>query len=150
MSADVVSDVESPMTVEIAMLFWAAVLGLVQVGAQSFALKAQEGNAYTVGARDEHRPATGLAGRMERALRNYLETFPIFAAVILAVYATERTDMWSEIGAQVYFWARLAYLPAYAMGLPWVRTVIWQIATIGIVLCMVPLFDTALLVVLME
>jgi uncharacterized MAPEG superfamily protein len=103
-----------------------------------------------VGARDEHRPAKGLAGRMERALRNYLETFPIFAAVILAVYATERTDMWSEIGAQVYFWARLAYLPAYAVGLPWVRTVIWQIATIGIVLCMVPLFDTALLVVLME
>jgi len=138
------------MTVEIAMLFWAAVLGLVQVGAQSFALKAQEGNAYTVGARDEHRPATGLAGRMERALRNYLETFPIFAAVVLAVYATERTDMWSEIGAQVYFWGRLAYLPAYAAGLPWLRTVIWQIATIGIVLCMVPLFDTALLAVLME
>ncbi|MDZ4380194.1 MAG: MAPEG family protein [Parvibaculum sp.] len=138
------------MTVEIAMLFWAAVLGLVQVGAQSFALKAQEGNAYTVGARDEHRPATGLAGRMERALRNYLETFPIFAAVILAVYATGRTDMWSEAGAQVYFWGRLAYLPAYAMGLPWLRTVIWQIATIGIVLCMVPLFDTALLAVLME
>lgn len=138
------------MTVEIAMLFWAAVLGLAQVGAQSFALKAQEGNAYTVGARDEHRPAKGLAGRMERALRNYLETFPIFAAVILAVYATERTDMWSEIGAQVYFWGRLAYLPAYAMGLPWVRTFIWQIATIGIVLCMVPLFDTALLAVLME
>ena len=138
------------MTVEIAMLFWAAVLGLVQVGAQSFALKAQEGNAYTVGARDEHRPATGLAGRLERALRNYLETFPIFAAVVLAVYATERTDMWSEIGAQVYFWGRLAYLPAYAAGLPWVRTFIWQIATAGIVLCMVPLFDTALLAMLME
>lgn len=138
------------MTVEIAMLFWAAVLGLVQVGAQSFALKAQEGNAYTVGARDEPRPATGLAGRMERALRNYLETFPIFAAVILAVYATERTDVWSETGAQVYFWGRLAYLPAYAIGLPWVRTIIWQIATIGIVLCMVPLFDRALIAVLME
>ncbi len=138
------------MTVEIAMLFWAAVLGLVQVGAQSFAYKAQEGNSYTVGARDEHRPATGLAGRMERALRNFLETFPIFAAVVLAVYATERSSQWSEIGAQVYFWARLAYLPAYAVGLPWIRTFIWQIATIGIVLCMVPLFDRALLTVLME
>lgn len=138
------------MTVEIAMLFWAAVLGLVQVGAQSFAYTAQEGNAYTVSARDEHRPASGLAGRMERALRNFLETFPIFAAVILAVYATERSNQWSEIGAQVYFWGRLAYLPAYAVGLPWIRTFIWQIATIGIVLCMVPLFDRALLTVLME
>lgn len=138
------------MTVEIAMLFWAAALGLVQVGAQSFAFKAQVGNAYTVGARDEYRPATGLAGRMERALRNFLETFPIFAAVVLAVYATERSNQWSEIGAQVYFWGRLAYLPAYAAGLPWIRTFIWQIATVGIVLCMVPLFDKALLTVLME
>ena len=138
------------MTVEIAMLFWAAVLGLVQVGPQSFAYKAQEGNSYTVGARDEHRPATGLAGRMERALRNFLETFPIFAAVVLAVYATERSNQWSEIGAQVYFWARLAYLLAYAVGLPWIRTFIWQFATIGIVLCMVPLFDRALRTVLME
>ncbi|MDO8839424.1 MAG: MAPEG family protein [Parvibaculum sp.] len=138
------------MTVEIAMLFWAAVLGLVQVGLQSLTFKKQVGNAYTVGARDEPLPPTGLAGRMERALRNFLETFPIFAAVILAVYATERSNQWSEIGAQIYFWARLAYVPAYAAGLPWVRTLIWQIATIGIVLCMVPLFDRALLTVLME
>ena len=138
------------MTVEIAMLFWAAVLGLVQVGAQALAYKRQEGNAYTVGARDQHRPATGLAGRAGRALRNYLETFPIFAAVILAVHATDRSNGWSEIGAQVYFWGRLAYLPAYAIGLPWVRTLIWLIATAGIVLCMVPLFDRALIVVLME
>ena len=138
------------MTIEIAMLFWAAVLGIVQVGVQSFARKRQEGNTRTAGALDESRPATGLAGRMERALRNSLETFPIFAAVVPAVYATERSNQWSEIGAQVYFWGRLAYLPAYAAGLPGVRTFIWQIATIGIVLCMVPLFDTALLAVLME
>lgn len=138
------------MTVEIAMLFWAAVLGLVQVGLQSLSFKRQAGNAYTVGARDETVPATGIAGRMERALRNFLETFPIFAAVVLAVYATERSNIWSEIGAQVYFWARLAYVPAYAAGLPWIRTIIWQVATVGIVLCMVPLFDRALLTVLME
>ncbi|MBX3488967.1 MAPEG family protein [Parvibaculum sp.] len=138
------------MTVEIAMLFWASVLGLVQVGLQSLSFKRQAGNAYTVGARDEPLPPTGLAGRMERALRNFLETFPIFAAVILAVYATERTNQWSEIGAQIYFWGRLAYIPAYAAGLPWVRTFIWQIATVGIVLCMVPLFDRALITVLME
>ena len=136
------------MTVEIAMLFWSAVLGLVQVGLQSLSFKKQAGNTYTIGPRDEHIPATGLAGRMERALRNFLETFPIFAAVILAVYATERTDFWSELGSQIYFWGRVGYIPAYASGLPWLRTIIWQIATIGIVLCMVPLFDPAFLAVL--
>jgi len=136
------------MTVEIAMLFWTALLGLVQIGLQSLTFKRQVGNEYTVGPRDERIPATGLAGRMARALRNFLETFPIFAAVILAVYATERSNEWSEIGSQIYFWGRVAYIPAYAFGLPWLRTIIWLIATIGILLCMVPLFDEALLTVL--
>jgi uncharacterized MAPEG superfamily protein len=137
------------MTIEIAMLFWASVLGLVQVCVFGLAYVRQEGLSAT-GMLDEPRPAIGFAGRMERALRNFLETFPIFAAVVLAVYATERTNIWSEIGAQIYFWARLGYLPAYAAGLLWVRTLIWLIALSGIVLCMVPLFDKALLMVLME
>lgn len=137
------------MTIEIAMLFWASVLGLVQVCVFDLAYVRQEGLGAT-GMFDEPRPAVGFAGRMERALRNFLETFPIFAAVVLAVYATERTNFWSEIGTQIYFWARLGYLPAYAAGLMWVRTLIWLIALSGIVLCMVPLFDKALLMVLME
>ena len=137
------------MTVEIAMLFWATVLGIAQVCLYGLAYVRQEGLGAT-GMVDEPRPATGFAGRMERALRNFLETFPIFAAVVLAVYATERTSFWSEIGTQIYFWARLGYLPAYAAGLMWLRTLIWLIALSGIVLCMVPLFDKALLMVLME
>lgn len=137
------------MTVEITMLFWASVLGLVQVGAYGIAYVRQEGLQAT-GMQDAPRPAMGFAGRMERALRNFLETFPIFAAVVLAVSMTERTNFWSEIGAQIYFWARLGYLPAYAAGLLWVRTLIWLIATVGIALCMVPLFDRALIMVLME
>lgn len=137
------------MTIEIAMLFWASVLGIAQVCLYGLAYVRQEGLGAT-GMVDEPRPARGFAGRMERALRNFLETFPIFAAVVLAVYATERTSFWSEIGTQIYFWARLGYLPAYAAGLMWLRTLIWLIALSGIVLCMVPLFDKALLMVLME
>lgn len=127
------------MSTELTMLFWSAVLGLIQVGLQSLSFKAQAGNAYTVGARDAAIAPTGLAGRFERALRNFLETFPIFAAAVLTVEITATTNAWSVAGAQLYFWARLAYVPAYASGLPWVRTFIWQIATIGIVLVMAPL-----------
>lgn len=60
----------------------------MHIGAASFAFKRQVGNAYSVGARDEEiRPAC-IAGRLERALRNFLETFPVFVACVFLVRAT--------------------------------------------------------------
>ena len=38
------------------------------------------------------------------------------------------------MGAQIYFWARLLYIPAYASGIPVVRTVLWTISVIGLVM----------------
>ena len=138
------------MSIEIAMLFWAAVLGLAHVGLQGIAYISQKGFFYTINTSDDRQPSSGSVARIERALRNYSETFPIFAAVVLAVHVMDRSSLWSEVGAQIYFWGRLAYVPAYVSGLPWVRTIIWLIATSGILLCMVPLFDPALLTILME
>ena len=47
--------------------------------------------------------ADGLAGRAERALQNYLETFPFFAAVIFVVTVTN-THSWLTVwGAHFYF-----------------------------------------------
>jgi uncharacterized MAPEG superfamily protein len=131
------------MTFDLWMLAGAILLGLIHAGAQSFAYKAQVGNAYTVGARDEAKPATGLAGRLERALRNFIETFPLFLAAIVVVHLSGkyRPGGIVDIGAALYLLGRTVYLPLYAMGVPKLRTVFWQIATIGIVLIPVQLFD---------
>lgn len=121
------------LSIEMWMLFWSCVLGIVHLSASSFAYKGQEGNAYTVGPRDEHRPPTGLAGRFVRAQSNFNETFATFAALILMNHVLDQNGWWSAWGAQVYFWARVGYLPAYGMGLPWVRTFIWQVSMVGII-----------------
>jgi len=128
------------MTIELWMLVGAVILGLVQVGAESFMFKAQEGNAYTVGARDEERRPRAIAGRLSRALHNFNETFPLFAAVILILHVSGRSGAWSTLGAELYLGGRIAYIPAYASGIPYVRTVCWQIATIGLVMALVQLF----------
>ncbi len=65
------------MSIESWSLFGAMVLGLVHVTAASFAFKAQVGNAYTVGARDEELKPKGVAARLDRAQRNCLETFDL-------------------------------------------------------------------------
>jgi uncharacterized MAPEG superfamily protein len=127
------------MSIDLWMLFGAVVLGLVHLGAASMTFKAQVGNAYTVGARDEGLQPARIAGRLERAQRNFGETFPLFAAVVLALHVLGKANGWSALGAELYLGGRIAYLPAYASGLPWVRTICWQFATIGLVIALVQL-----------
>ncbi|GAB2565085.1 hypothetical protein ISP15_14075 [Dyella jejuensis] len=43
------------------------------------------------------------------------------------------------LGARL-FWARLIYVPAYALGIAYVRTLVWAVSIVGIVLLLVPLF----------
>ena len=85
-------------------------------------------------------PLQGVAGRLDRALRNFLETFPLFAAVVLAANALGRHNALTEWGARLYFWGRVAYLPLYAAGIPLVRSLVWDVAALGILLCLVALF----------
>jgi uncharacterized MAPEG superfamily protein len=127
------------MTIELWLLCGAVVLGLVYVGAQSFAFKAQAGNAYTMGPRDEGLRPERVAGVLDRALRNFVETFPLFAAAVLMVQITGRNGMLSLVGASLYVGGRAFYLPAYAFGVPYLRTALWQVSAIGIVLVLAQL-----------
>ncbi|HEV7345338.1 MAG TPA: MAPEG family protein [Devosia sp.] len=122
------------MTFEFWTLFLAAILGLVHLSAASFAFKAQVGNSYTVGARDAGLQPTGLAGRLQRAQSNFLETFPIFVAVIFLLDAIGSFDGLSQWGCGIYLAGRALYLPLYAAGIPWLRTFSWNLATLGLVL----------------
>ncbi|MBX3532438.1 MAG: MAPEG family protein [Rhizobiaceae bacterium] len=120
------------MSVEMAYLALSVLLLLVIVSVQSFSLKAEAGNAYTVGARDQELPRGVFAGRAERALRNFLETFAGFAVVAVALEVTDKADWWSALGAALYFWGRVAHLPLYLAGIAWLRTFAWNVATLGI------------------
>lgn len=123
------------MNLEYGALTGAMVLGLVHLTAASFAYKAQVGNSYTVGPRDADLPRTGIAGRLDRAQRNFLETFPIFVAAVLLLGLRERTGGWlSEAGAALYLSGRILFLPLYAAGVPWLRTLSWNAATLGLVM----------------
>ncbi len=44
------------------------------------------------------------------------------------------------LGAQLYFWSRLIYVPIYALGIPYLRTLVWTVSMVGIVLLLIPLF----------
>jgi uncharacterized MAPEG superfamily protein len=123
------------MTVELRMLTLSVVLGMAQIVAASHAASLQRGYRWTASSREEKvDPLRGVAGRLERALRNFVETFALFAAAVLVAHVTGTHDALTEWGARLYFWGRLAYVLIYAAGVPLIRSLVWNVATIGIAL----------------
>ena len=127
-------------TVELKFLAWTVVFGLAQVLIAAQLGAQQRGLMWNLGARDETPPLTGYAARADRALKNFLETFPFFAAVVLGALATGRASAATALGVQLYFWARLAYFPVYLAGIPFLRTVIWVVSLWGLIKVLWALF----------
>ena len=129
------------MTTELSMLAWSAVLGLVHIVLASTCARRKRGRTGAVSSRDESRPPlSGIGGRLDRARANFLETFPLFAAAVLVAHVLQIHSSLTVLGAELYFWGRLAYIPAYAVGIPWLRSLIWGVAVAGIVLVLVGLY----------
>src|SRR5215475_14543030 len=123
------------MTIELVVLAACVVLGVVHIIIVSHLQSLQRGYKWTSTSREENvAPLTGVAGRAERALRNYLETFPFFAAAVLVVTLTN-THSWLTVwGAHFYFWGRIVYAVLYAADLSLARSLVWNIPTIGILM----------------
>lgn len=120
-------------SVEMQMLWLSIALGLVQVVLP--VLFAMGRLSWAIGPRDEAGPSsTRIGARLERALTNFLETFVFFAAAVLLLQVMGKHTATSALGAQLYFWARLAYVPTYAAGIPVLRTLVWAVSLVGIVL----------------
>ncbi len=122
------------MTTDLWILACTGILALAQMSLQSFTYKAQVGNAYTVGPRDQPIAPAGLAGRADRAYRNLLEALPVFAIGVVVAHLAGKADAWTALGCWIFLIARIAFVPAYLAGWPWVRTLIWNASAVGIVM----------------
>jgi uncharacterized MAPEG superfamily protein len=125
------------MRIELYVLCLSVVLGFMHIVLASHAASLQRGYRWTASARDEVLPPlTGVAGRLSRAATNYLETFPYFVALLMAVHVTDAYGELSKWGVLLYLGARIAYLPLYAFGIFLVRSLVWNVATLGLALLM--------------
>ena len=130
---------------ETTMLLWSVVLGLVQLVIASMAMNKDVGLPYNLSSRDvpPAAPIGKTAGRLVRAFANFRETFGFFAVAVLLVAILNRADHTSMIGAQLYFWSRLAFVPIYALGIIVVRTIVWAISIVGLVMVLLAAFGVA-------
>lgn len=120
---------------DIQMLCWSVVLGLVQLVIATAMATKDQGLAYNMSPRDRPPPPVSLlTGRFQRAFGNFRETFVYFAVAVLVVTVTSRNNSVSALGTQIYFWARLIYVPVYAAGIPVLRTVTWGASIAGLIM----------------
>ena len=121
------------MTVELKILVWTLVLAFVQILLFDFARTGQYGRKWNTGPRDETMPALSpVAGRLSRAQYNLYETLPLFIGAVLVAHLAGRENAITAMGAQVYFWGRVVYVPLYAFGVRMLRSIVWLVSTAGL------------------
>ena len=131
----------SDLPIELTLLGVAVVIGLVQLVWTSVAGAGQRDPKWMAGPRDEPVPAlTGVAGRLDRAFTNFKETFPLYAAAVVAAVLAGKLGTLALWGSALYVAARALYVPIYAAGIPMIRTLVWIAGMVGIILILVALF----------
>jgi uncharacterized MAPEG superfamily protein len=128
--------------VELKLLMAAVIIGLVQIVWAAVAGSGGERNlAWLLGPRDEAKPVGVVAGRLDRALSNFLQTFPLFVAALLACDFAGKFGTSTLYGAGLYVIGRALFVPIYAAGIPVVRTLVWTVSMVGIVRVIVAFFQ---------
>jgi uncharacterized MAPEG superfamily protein len=122
------------MKPELMLLAWAVILTLAQMLVAATGAAAQYGPMTLFGNREGLPVLTGWAGRAYRAHHNMLENLVLFAALVLICAVTNKTNATTLLGAQLFFWARLAYAVIYLAGIPYLRTATWLVSVIGLVM----------------
>ena len=123
------------MAIELYLLGATLILALVQILLTAHVRTLQYSLKWNTGPRDEILPPLKpLPGRLQRAQDNLFETLPLFIGALLAAAYAGRLGLLTNIGAHLYFFGRLIYLPLYAAGIPYVRSLVWTAATAGLVL----------------
>ncbi|HEY4113890.1 MAG TPA: MAPEG family protein [Rhizomicrobium sp.] len=120
------------MNFELAMLAAAAVWGFVQLVAAAQAANVQYGLKWAASPRDaEMPPLKRIPGRIVRNFRNYMETFPFFAAAVLIAQAAGVHNALTWWGSIAYLGGRIGYTALYISGVPLIRSLFWNIASFG-------------------
>jgi uncharacterized MAPEG superfamily protein len=117
------------LVVYMAIVTWLALLAASLIRAKGWTLP---GFLIALGNRDNLPDASALAGRAERTARNTLENFVLFAAIALVAQVAGASNPRVVLGAELFFWSRLLFIPVYYAGIVYVRTAVWLVGIAGL------------------
>ena len=116
------------LVVLMAIVTWLTLIAASLIRARGWT---PSGLRAAMGNRDKLSEATAFAGRADRTARNTQENFLLFAVLALTAYVAGINDPRVLLGAQLFFWSRLAYILVYYAGIPYLRTGVWLVSIAG-------------------
>jgi uncharacterized MAPEG superfamily protein len=119
------------MTIELTMIVYSAGLTVLLAFPPTLALIPQLGLGRLAGNRDEFPAVEGWIGRGRRAHQNMIENFAPFAALVLIAQAADISTAQTQLGAQLFFYGRVAHALVYYAGIPWARTAVFAVSLGG-------------------
>lgn len=121
------------MSAELTVLALAAILLLVHIFSATHYKTKQYGLDWNMGARDEDtQPLNDIAGRLDRARGNFLETLPLAIIALGGVVMAGKASDLTAIAAWVWLAARVIYLPLYWAGIPKIRSYVWGVSLLAL------------------
>ena len=124
----------------VVVLSLSVILLLFHIGLQGILATRELGSRWNAGPRDENRePKGAAAGRAARASKNFQETYPAFIGLLLGLAFIGDPSGLGIGGAWVWLIARIAYIPLYLAGIPYVRSLIWLASILGLFIMMLSL-----------
>ncbi len=115
------------MAIELKVLALAGLLQVVQFFLMAIPANMALGLKITTGPRDEPIELKGMAGRLKRAMDNHFESLVLFTLAVVVVVLGDKSSALTAKSAYVYLAARVLYVPAYASGILYVRSLIWGV-----------------------
>ena len=122
------------MTTELTMLAYAIGLLIMLVLVQASVGVRAKGAIPMANNRDDVGAATGFHARMLRVVDNHREGITMFAPLVLIAAAINLHNNWTVLGAQLFFYSRLAHAILYVTGVPLVRPLFWAVGLGGTVM----------------
>ena len=122
------------MTIELQMLFGAAAMLLVLLALQGALVPIHQGFGWGLGVRDEPRDISRFQGRMKRIVANHIEGMAVFAILVLVAHLASISSGLTETGAVLFLLSRIGFTVVYMVGLPVVRSLVWGVGVLGLVL----------------
>lgn len=120
--------------IELSLLILTAALTILQMLVSALGSITQIGLTTLAGNRDNLTETTGWASRAQRAHRNMLESIAVFAILVMSAHHLNISNDMTVLGAQLFFWGRVAFSIIYIAGIPWVRTAAWGFSLVGLIL----------------
>ena len=122
------------LSLELTFLLWSVVITFIQLIISLLGATQQHGLTTLAGNRENIGSTSGWAGRAQRAHRNMLENPILFAILVIVAHIAGISNEITVLGAQLFFWGRLAYSFIYVVGIAWLRTVAFLVSILGSIL----------------